>query len=68
MTAYAPVETAKEIASSNSATHKQLNKLTKTLFGKYGHTKFEGLPIRLQHIVESVQGAQWGMEDGAANV
>lgn len=42
------------------------NELTKLLFGQFGYTDFDLLPLKVQHAIDAIVACQWDMEDMVA--
>ena len=61
-----PIETKAELAAAEAASTARNNELTTTLFGKFGYTEFDLLPLKAQYAIEEVVACRWDMEDKIA--
>lgn len=61
-----PIESAEELAADHAAGTARDDELTKALFGQFGYTQFDLLPLKAQHAIDAIVACQWDMEDMVA--
>lgn len=61
-----PIESAGELAAAHATGIARDNELTKLLFGQFGYTDFDLLPLKVQHAIDAIVACQWDMEDMVA--
>lgn len=57
------ITTTEELAAGTIVATERNDALTKALFGRYGYTEFDLLPLKAQYAIEDVVARQWDMED-----